>query len=229
MMTNALPGDLLQVIGFLLHQNQRFIDHDKVVLLGQCFINGQKGTQAGEGFWSYNIFFPPHLQLNKVLTGFFFPPSPFFFFKCGRLQLGRNLKQIRGEGQTLHRNGKLKYSKYFAEEHFCLERYKLAYSVCGWLVGKTVRRLLFCICGHFLLPPIAASLEIHKGTPLQLDLCPYCLYVSLIKTLSSLPAYSLLIHSSIYSSCMALPNQGPSNWVVKGAAGGEAHFITRYA
>lgn len=50
MMTNALPGDLLQVIGFLLHQNQRFIDHDKVVLLGQCFINGQKGTQAGEGF-----------------------------------------------------------------------------------------------------------------------------------------------------------------------------------
>ena len=46
MMTNALPGDSLQVIGFLLHQNQRFIDHDKVVRPGQCFINGQRGTQA---------------------------------------------------------------------------------------------------------------------------------------------------------------------------------------
>lgn len=50
MMTNALPGDLLQVIGFLLHQNQRFIDHDKVVRPGQCFINGQGGTQAQECF-----------------------------------------------------------------------------------------------------------------------------------------------------------------------------------
>ncbi len=85
------------------------------------------------------------------------------------------------------------------------------------------------LCGHFIFPPTAAKLEIRKGNPLWLDLCPYCLYVSLIKTLSPLPAYSLLIHSSIYSSCMALPNQGPSNWVVKGAAGGEAHFITRYA
>ena len=39
MMTNALPGDSLQVIGFLLHQNQRFIDHDKVAQAGQYFIN----------------------------------------------------------------------------------------------------------------------------------------------------------------------------------------------
>lgn len=46
MMTNALPGDSLQVIGFLLHQNQRFIDHDKVVRPGQWFINGQRGTRA---------------------------------------------------------------------------------------------------------------------------------------------------------------------------------------
>ncbi len=29
MMTNALPGVEPQMIGFLLHQNQRFIDHDK--------------------------------------------------------------------------------------------------------------------------------------------------------------------------------------------------------
>lgn len=66
MMTNALPGDLLQVIGFLLHQNQRFIDHDKVARPGQCFINGQRGTQAPECFSSNTLFFP-HLQLNKGL------------------------------------------------------------------------------------------------------------------------------------------------------------------
>lgn len=29
MMTNALPGIAPQMIGFLLHQNQRYIDHDK--------------------------------------------------------------------------------------------------------------------------------------------------------------------------------------------------------
>jgi len=29
MMTNALPGVAPQMIGFLLHQNQRYIDHDK--------------------------------------------------------------------------------------------------------------------------------------------------------------------------------------------------------
>lgn len=57
MMTNALPGDSLQVIGFLLHQNQRFIDHDKVVRPGRCFINGQKVTQARQRFWSYAFFF----------------------------------------------------------------------------------------------------------------------------------------------------------------------------
>lgn len=56
MMTNALPGDSLQVIGFLLHQNQRFIDHDKVVRPGRCFINGQKGTQAWECFSSNTLF-----------------------------------------------------------------------------------------------------------------------------------------------------------------------------
>lgn len=46
MMTNALPGDSLQVIGFLLHQNQRFIDHDKVARPGRCFITGQIGAQG---------------------------------------------------------------------------------------------------------------------------------------------------------------------------------------
>lgn len=56
MMTNALPGDSLQVIGFLLHQNQRFIDHDKVVRPGRCFINGLKVTPARECFWSYAFF-----------------------------------------------------------------------------------------------------------------------------------------------------------------------------
>lgn len=38
-----------------------------------------------------------------------------------------------------------------------------------------------------------------------------------------------LFHRSIYTSCTARPNQGPSNWVVKGAAGGDVRFITRYA
>lgn len=65
MMTNALPGDSLQVIGFLLHQNQRFIDHDKVVRPGRCFINGQSGTQAWE--WSKVTPFFSHLQLNKAV------------------------------------------------------------------------------------------------------------------------------------------------------------------
>lgn len=110
---------------------------------------------------------------------------------------------------------------------FCLDGYKRAYMKLITTGQSTAQSVSFC--GHFIFPPTAARLEIHKGNPLWLDLCPYCLYVSLIKTLSPLPAYSLLIHSSIYSSCMALPNQGPSNWVVKGAAGGEAHFITRYA
>ena len=65
MMTNALPGDSLQVIGFLLHQNQRFIDHDKVVRPGQCFINGQK-RDAGSGSVSEVTPFFSHPQLNKA-------------------------------------------------------------------------------------------------------------------------------------------------------------------
>lgn len=66
MMTNALPGGSLQVIGFLLHQNQRFIDQDKVVRPGRCVINGQKGAQAWECFSSITLFFS-HLQLNKAV------------------------------------------------------------------------------------------------------------------------------------------------------------------
>lgn len=67
MMTNALPGGPLQVIGFLLHQNQRFIDQDKAVRPGRCVINGQKGAQAWERFSSISPPHPPHLQLNKTV------------------------------------------------------------------------------------------------------------------------------------------------------------------
>lgn len=65
MMTNALPRDSLQVIGFLLHQNQRFIDHDKVVRPGQCFINGQKRDMGSGVFLRQHPV--SHLQLNKFL------------------------------------------------------------------------------------------------------------------------------------------------------------------
>lgn len=62
------------------------------------------------------------------------------------------------------------------------------------------------------------------------NLFPSCLYVPLIKTLSSLfNADAFVSHRSIYTSCTARPNQGPSNWVVKGTAAGDVRFITRYA
>lgn len=37
MMTNALPGVAPQMIAFLLHQNQRCIDHDKPLWPGHRF------------------------------------------------------------------------------------------------------------------------------------------------------------------------------------------------
>lgn len=45
MMTNASPRDSLQLIGFPLHQNQGFIDHDKAARPGRRRISGQKETQ----------------------------------------------------------------------------------------------------------------------------------------------------------------------------------------
>lgn len=50
MMTNASPGDSLQLIGFPLHQNQGFIDHDKAARPGRRRINGQRETQRLGGF-----------------------------------------------------------------------------------------------------------------------------------------------------------------------------------
>lgn len=54
MMTNALPGMVPRVIGFLLHQNQRFIDHDKVRWPEHLFINDwelRPGTAFEERFF----------------------------------------------------------------------------------------------------------------------------------------------------------------------------------
>lgn len=81
-----------------------------------------------------------------------------------------------------------------------------------------VKELIRRLC---LFVDILSALQLQqgwksiRGNPLWLDLCPCCLNVSLLQTLSPLPAYSLLIQSS-NTSCMALPNQGLSNWVVKG-------------
>lgn len=58
-------------------------------------------------------------------------------------------------------------------------------------------------------------------------LLPVCVFNK--DTFPTFYADGPLFHRSIYTSCTARPNQGPSNWVVKGAAGGDVRFITRYA
>lgn len=62
MMTNALPRDCCKWLVFYCFRI-RFIDHDKVVWPGQCFIKGQKGTAAPKFSWRAFFF---HLQLNKA-------------------------------------------------------------------------------------------------------------------------------------------------------------------
>lgn len=65
MMTNALPRDPLQVIGFLSHQNHTFIDHDKVLRAEQCIINGQRRPRQARK-WFLKISF--HSLFNKAVT-----------------------------------------------------------------------------------------------------------------------------------------------------------------
>lgn len=58
-----------------------------------------------------------------------------------------------------------------------------------------------------------------------------CMYLRVFTkdTFATFTADASASHRSIYTSCKARPNQGPSNWVVKGTAAGDVRFITRYA
>lgn len=104
-----------------------------------------------------------HLQLNKAV-------------KKGRLQLGRSLKQTQGEGQI-----QTKLAKFYLT--FCLERYNR-----GGALQDSPLSSLFVDVSSVLAQQ--QDWKSCKENPLWLDLCPYCLYLSLIKTLSRLPADS---------------------------------------
>lgn len=81
MMTNASPGDSLQLIGFPSHQNQGFIDHDKAARPGRRRISGQK--EVGRIFSSYASF---QLQVSHPV---------------GEGRLWRDVMLTKGEGQLL--------------------------------------------------------------------------------------------------------------------------------
>lgn len=66
MMTNALPGDSLQLIGFPSHQNLGFIDHDKAARLGRRRINGQKETQRLRALSEVTPFFSSFRKVAVV-------------------------------------------------------------------------------------------------------------------------------------------------------------------
>lgn len=66
MMTNASPGDSLQLIGFPSHQNLGFIDHDKAARLGRRRVNGQKETQRLRAFSEVTSFFSPFRKVAGV-------------------------------------------------------------------------------------------------------------------------------------------------------------------